>query len=157
MAESSQTAEEIANRLRNVDLDPPKSNIHTGNKSGNNDSSDKQTDEKSENVGAESEETHGAGTEDTTAAKLKSNLVQKSKNLSAKDKAKIAELVRGLAKFKHAEEDIEPRKEGKTNKQKKEKKKEPPVNVVVEINEDKDVWEDIESEEGLSGKSHMSG
>lgn len=160
MAESGQAAEEIANRLGNIDLDPPKSNIHTGKGSENNGASDKQTDktdEKSKSVGAESEEIHVAESEDTAAVKLKSNLAQKSKNLSAKDKAKIAEMVRGLAKFKHAEEEIEPRKTGKTEKRKKEKKKDPPVHVAMETKEDKDLWVDVESEEELPAKSHMSG
>ena len=61
------------------------------------------------------------------AVKLKTSLAQKSRNLSAKDKAKIAEMVKGLAKFKHAEEEIA--MESKTakqkpNKEKKAKKKE---------------------------------
>ena len=62
-----------------------------------------------------------------SSVKLKTSLAQKSRNLSAKDKAKIAEMVKGLAKFKHAEEDIHidsKTSKGKTSKEKKAKVKE---------------------------------
>ena len=73
------------------------------------------------------------------AVKLKTSLAQKSRNLSAKDKAKIAEMVKGLAKFKHAEEDIHT--DSMTSKPKPSKEKKAKVK---EVNKETDILVDQE-------------
>ena len=89
------------------------------------------------------------------AVKVQQNLAQMTKNLSAKDKAKVAEMVKGLAKFKLAEEDVEVEvrneKKGKTDK----KGKKSPVKVVTET-KDEDAWEDVDSDDEICAANKVS-
>ena len=90
------------------------------------------------------------------AVKVQQNLMQMTKNLSAKDKAKVAEMVKGLAKFKLAEEDVpdvEMRKEKKEKTDKKGEKS--PVKVVTET-KDQDAWEDVDSDEEIGAANKVS-
>ena len=92
----------------------------------------------------------------TKAVKVQQNLIQMTKNLSAKDKAKVAEMVKGLAKFKLAEEDVpdvEVRKEKKGKTDKKGEKS--PVKVVTET-KDEDAWEDVESDDEICAANKVS-
>ena len=90
------------------------------------------------------------------AVKVQQNLIQMTKSLSAKDKAKVAEMVKGLAKFKLAEEDVpdvEVRKEKKGKTDKKGKKS--PVKLVTET-KDEDAWEDVNSDDEICAANKVS-
>ena len=106
--------------------------------------------------------THSKTAENSTNAALSSkaqvqqNLIQMTKSLSAKDKAKVAEMVKGLAKFKLAEEDVpdvemRSEKKGKTDK----KGKKSPVKVVTET-KDEDAWEDVNSDDEICAANKVS-
>ena len=172
LAGEKDVTEEVLDKLQGINIDSPKSDYQTDVESNiqkvktdtEKDVIEK-TETSSETIQSDTVEanpdrvvTTTDNTEkrlDSQAVKLKSSLAQKSKNLSAKDKEKIAEMVKGLAKFKHAEEDVHI--DTTQKKGKKEKKcKEVPVKKTAEMKDD-DTWEDIDSEEERTDKHGMKG
>lgn len=160
MAESNAETEDIVSKTKNMNIGPEKQNASFEEKSNESNGSErtklqnplasvttKETDNSDKLAGPERPASENIS--DSTVL-LKANLAQKSRTLSAKDKAKIAEMVRGLAKFKHAEEEMEPKKpKGMKDKGKKAK--------IKEVMHKDDEWEDVDSEEEMPEKDIKPG
>lgn len=159
MAESNAETEDIVSKTKNMNIGPEKQNATFEEKSNEVNGSErtklqnplacvttKETDNSDKLAGPERPASENIS--DSTVL-LKANLAQKSRTLSAKDKAKIAEMVRGLAKFKHAEEEMEPKKpKGMKDKGKAK---------IKEVMHKDDEWEDVDSEEEMPEKDIKPG